>query len=80
MNMKRRLIPLALCIALASAVTPIPRAAHALDDGGTSESFNSEKFWSYAACGASIALAAGTGGWILVAIACGKAATTYWTT
>jgi hypothetical protein len=81
MNMKRRLIPLALCIALAAAVAPMPRAAHALDDGGTTESFNSEKFWTYAACGASIALATGTvGGWVLVGIACGKAATTYWTT
>ena len=79
MNVKRRLLPLALCIALAVAATPVPRAAQALADGEV-ERFDSEKFWTYAACGASIALASGTGGWVLVAIACGKAATMYWTT
>jgi len=80
MMMRRRWLPLALCIALAVAITPLPRMAHAVGDGET-EAFDSNKFWSYAACAASIALATGTvGGWVLVAIACGKAATTYWTT
>jgi len=77
--MRTRWLPLALCLALATAITPLPQVAHAVDDAST-EKFGSEKFWAYAGCAASIALATGTGGWILVAIACGKAATTYWTT
>jgi len=74
--MKRRLLPLVLCLMLATAITPPLRVAHA--DGET-ESFNEDKFWTYAACVASIALASGTGAWVLVAITCGKAATAYWT-
>lgn len=78
--MRRKLLPLALCIALAAAITPLPPAAHALDEEGQVETFNSTKFWAYAGCAASIAFASGTGGWVLVAIACGRAATMYWTT
>ncbi len=74
--MKRRLLPLMLCLALATASAPLPHAAHA---DGEAERFNEDKFWTYAGCAASIAFAVGTGGWILVAIACGKAATAYWT-
>ena len=78
---KRRLLPLLLCASRSPRPsTPLPRAAHA-STTREPEAFNSDKFWTYAACAASIALApAATGGWILVGIACGKAATTYWTT
>jgi len=80
MNTRRRLTALTLCIALAGAATPLPRVAHAVEDADL-EAFNAGKFWTYAGCAASIALATGTvGGWILVGITCGKAATAYWTT
>ena len=77
--MKRRWLALALCIALATAVTPQPRVAHAGDEDAAIERFDAEKFWTYAGCAVGIALATTPGGWILVAIACGKAATTFWT-
>jgi hypothetical protein len=72
----RSLLPLLLCLTLASAMTPLPRMAHA---DGEADAFNEDKFWTYAACAASIALGAGTGAWIVAVIACGKAATAYWT-
>ena len=74
--MTRRLLPLLLCLTLATAMTPLPRMAHA---DGEAQGFNEDKFWYYAACAASVALASGTGAWILAGIACGKAATAYWT-
>jgi len=72
----RRLLPLLLCLTLASAMTPLPRMARA---DGEVQGFNEDKFWTYVGCAASVALASGTGAWVLVVIACGKAATAYWT-
>ena len=77
--MRRRWIAIAACIALAATLMPLAPVAHAVEDAEI-ERFDPEKFWAYAGCAASIAVAAGTGGWFMVAIACGKAATTYWTT
>ena len=75
--MNRRLLPLLLCLTLATAMTPLPRMARA---DGEADAFHEDKFWTYTACVASIALAVGTGAWIVAVIACGKAATAYWTT
>src|SRR5262245_15577557 len=74
--MTRRLLPLLLCLTLASAMTPLPRMAHA---DGEAQAFNEDKFWLYAGCAAGIALAVGAGAWIVAGIACGKAITAYWT-
>jgi len=72
----RRVLPVLLCLALATAMTPLPRPARA---DAEIERFHEDKFWTYVGCAASIALASGSGAWVLVVIACGKAATAYWT-
>lgn len=76
--MRWRSILVATLIAVTVACQPPQVAAQAVDDA-TVERFDSEKFWSYAGCAASIAIGVGTGGWLLTVIACGKAATAYWT-
>ena len=68
---------LAALIAAPLALPAAPVAAHD-EDGAGIDRFGSRKFWEYAACGASIAFASGTGGWILAGIVCGKVLTEFW--
>ena len=77
--MKWRSILMAAFLVLAVTFHPPHVVADPVDDA-TVERFDSEKFWSYAGCAASIALGVGTGAWLIAVIACGKAATTFWTT
>lgn len=69
-----------LCLLVIAALAGPARATApiAREERGA-QSFGADKFWDYALCGASIVFAAGTGGWVLAFIACGKAATTHWT-
>ena len=76
--MKWRSILMAALLILTATFQPPHVAAQAVDDA-TVEGFDSEKFWTYAGCAASIAIGVGTGGWLLTVIACGKAATAFWT-
>lgn len=76
--MRWRSILAAALIVLATAFQP-PQASARIAEDVAIEDFDSGKFWAYAGCAASIALGMGTGAWLLTAIACGKAATAYWT-
>ena len=76
--MKWRSILVAALVAIAALAQPLHVTAQAVDDA-TVERFDSEKFWTYAACAASIAIGIGAGGWVLTVVACGRAATEYWT-
>lgn len=76
--MKWKSVLLAMLVVLAATAQPLRVAAQAVDDA-TVERFNQEKFWTYAGCAASIALGAGTGAWVLTFLACGRAATAFWT-
>jgi hypothetical protein len=78
MTMKWKCILAAALVVLAATYVP-PRAVAEAAEETTIEEFDSGKFWAYAGCAASIALGVGTGAWLLAAIACGKAATAYWT-
>jgi hypothetical protein len=78
MTMKTRSILAAALIVLATTFQPPQGSAQTAEDVAI-EGFDSGKFWAYAGCAASIALGMGTGAWLLAAIACGKAATAYWT-
>ena len=77
--MRFRRIAVAACIALATTIAPLPRAASA-DTDPVVERWDWEKFYAYAGCAAGIAVATGTGAWIVAGLACAKAATSYWTT
>jgi len=86
--MKWRSVLLAALFILAATFQPPRLVAQAVDDAtvdevtvedATVEGFDSEKFWTYAGCAASIAIGVGTGGWVLAFLTCGKAATAYWT-
>jgi hypothetical protein len=79
MTMKWKSMLLATLIAIALTGQPAQVVAQA-EDGGSEEveGFGSSKFWDYALCGASIAFAAGTGGWVLAGITCGRAVTEHW--
>ena len=76
--MKLKSVLLAMLITALVAFQPPRLAAQAVGDAET-EGFDSSKFWDYAMCGASIVLAAGTGGWVIAVLVCGKAATEHWT-
>jgi hypothetical protein len=78
MTMKWRSIVAAALVVLATTCEP-PRVTAQTAEDVTIEEFDSGKFWAYAGCAASIALGVGTGAWLLTVIACGKAATAYWT-
>ncbi|MBI1795601.1 MAG: hypothetical protein HYR74_00960 [Candidatus Eisenbacteria bacterium] len=76
--MKRRTVPIAALLALAlAAQPPLVAAQTAPPDDATVEMNDraTEKLWDYALCGASIAFAIGSGGWVLAVIACGHAIT-----
>lgn len=77
--MKWKSVVLALLIACASAIQPGPLAAQAVADDAEPERFGSAKLWDYALCGASIVFAAGTGGWVVAFLVCGRAVTEHWT-
>ena len=74
---KRSVVVVAL---LACALAGQPRHAVAQAVGGDVEieRFDKEKFWDYAVCGVSVAFAAGTQGWFVAAIACGRAFSYHW--
>ena len=76
--MKVRSLLLAALVALAVASQPPRVVAQEVADPEV-EGFDSNKFWDYALCGASIALATGTGGWVMAFMVCGKVATEHWT-
>lgn len=94
--MRHRWIAWMTCITLAAAYAPMPAAAQAGPDAATVdvwavevapaledgeiERWDWEKFWSYAACGAAIALATGGAGVVAAVIACGRVLSLYWTT
>jgi hypothetical protein len=50
-------------------------AAQAAEGGVEAESFNRDKFFDYAMCGASVVFASTTGAWVLAFITCGSAVT-----
>ena len=76
--MKWKSVLLAVLVAAAATAQPLRVAAQAVDDE-TIEGFDEQKFWSYAGCAASIALGATTGAWVFTLLACGRAATAFWT-
>jgi hypothetical protein len=78
MNMKLKPLLLATVLTLAVATQPPRVVAQEVADP-TVDGFGSKKFWDYALCGASIALASGTGGWVFAVIVCGSVATEHWT-
>jgi len=49
-----------------------------IDDGAEIEGWNQEKFWTYLGCGVAIVGATGGLGLVAVGIACGRAASLYW--
>jgi hypothetical protein len=77
--MKWKTTLLATLLAIAVVSQPPQIAAQAIDEGTETEQFSSSKFWDFGLCAVSIVFAAGTGGWLLAAITCGKAATEHWT-
>jgi hypothetical protein len=79
MTMKWKSTLLATLVAIALVSQPVQVVA-LTEDGGTEEleGSGSSKFWDYALCGASIVLAAGTGGWVLAGLTCGRAVTEHW--
>lgn len=76
--MRLKSLALAALLALAMAAQPPRGAAQEVADP-VADGFGSKKFWDYALCGASIALASGTGGWVIALIVCGSVATEHWT-
>ncbi len=78
--MKLKSLLVATLLALAVVTQPPRLIAQELSDPEVEvEGFDTKKFWDYALCGASIALASGTGGWVFAAIVCGGVLTEYWT-
>ena len=76
--MKIRSLLLATLLVSAVATAPLRVAAQEVADPEV-EGFDSSKFWDYALCGASIAFATGTGGWVMAFVVCGKVAAEHWT-
>ena len=76
--MKLRSVLLATLVASAVATQPLRVVAQEVVDPEV-EGFDTSKFWDYALCGASIALATGTGGWVMAVFVCGRVATEHWT-
>jgi hypothetical protein len=77
--MRWKAVLLALLIVSPLAIPSRPVAAEPTADDAAIERLDSKKFWDYAACGASIVFASGTGGWILAGLMCGKVITEHWT-
>ncbi len=67
---------LATIFALTLALAPPPARADG-DDGG--EGFDWIKFFDYAGCAASIAVAEAPGGLVMAGITCGRVIQKYWT-
>jgi hypothetical protein len=78
--MKWKPVVLVMLITCALGIEPLRVAAQVADGDAETERIGSVKFWDYAMCGASIVFAAGTGGWVLAIIACGRAITEHSTT
>jgi len=76
--MRRSSIVVALLLAGTLGVAPLSVVARAQEDGLEAEGFDKDKFWDYAMCGASVAVASTTGAWVLAFITCGKAVSTHW--
>lgn len=75
--MKLRSLLLTALVVLPLAVQP-PRAVAQDPADPQVQGFDRNKFWDYALCGASIAFASGTGGWVFAFVVCGKVATDHW--
>jgi len=67
---------LATILALTLAVAPLPARA---DGDNEAESFDWIKFFDYAGCAASIAVAEAPGGLVMAGITCGRVIQKYWT-
>ena len=75
--MKLKSLLLATLVVAAASTQPLQVVAQDVADPEV-EGWGSNKLWDYALCGASIALATGTGGWVMAFIVCGSVATEYW--
>ena len=73
----RSLLPVMLIAS--TLVVPLSRAAAQTVEDPAVERFGGRQFFDYASCAASIVFAAGTGGWIIAGLVCGKVITEYWT-
>jgi hypothetical protein len=76
--MRWRTVVLAVLLAFGLGVEPLSVVARAEDGSAEAESFNRDKFWDYAMCGASVVFASTTGAWVLAFITCGRAVTLHW--
>ncbi len=77
MRWKSMLLATLIAIALVSQSPQV--VAQAIEGDAEAQKIDSSKFWDYALCGASIVFAAGTGGWLVAFIVCGKVASEHWT-
>lgn len=75
--MKWKTVVVIALVACVLGIQPLSDA-RAAEDIVEDQRVDTEKLWNYAMCGASIALASGTGAWVLAFITCGKAVTTHY--
>ena len=68
--MKWKSIVAVTLIACLLGIQPVSSPAQAAEGDVEEQRVDTEKLWNYAMCGASIALASGTGAWVLAFITC----------